>query len=34
MKGRRLKPFLPPMSKEMIENLPELPYEEYYENWL
>ncbi len=34
MKGRRLKPFLPPMSKEMIENLPELPHEEYDENWL
>lgn len=27
MRGRRLKPFLPPMSKAMIKSLPHLPYE-------
>jgi choline dehydrogenase len=32
MKGRRIKPFLPPMTQSMIEKLPELPYEQFDEN--
>jgi len=34
MKGRRLKPFLPPMSQSMIDRLPQLDYEPYDENIL
>ncbi len=32
IKGRRIKPFLPPMPKSMIDKLPELPYELFDEN--
>jgi len=32
MKGTRLKPFLPPMTQSMIDDLPDLPYEQFDEN--
>ena len=32
MKGRRLKPFLPPMKESVIKQLPHLPYESWDEH--
>ncbi|XP_054156376.1 glucose dehydrogenase [FAD, quinone]-like [Oppia nitens] len=32
MRGRRVQPFLPPMTADMIKQLPNLPYEEWDEN--
>jgi choline dehydrogenase-like flavoprotein len=34
IKGKRLVPFVPPMSQFMIDMLPYLPSEPYIENWL
>jgi choline dehydrogenase len=34
IKGKRLLPFVPPMTQFMIDMLPYLPSEPYIENWL
>ncbi len=34
IKGKRLVPFVPPMTQFMIDMLPYLPSEPYIENWL
>jgi choline dehydrogenase-like flavoprotein len=33
IKGKRLVPFVPPMTQSMIDMLPYLPSEPYIENW-